>query len=138
MCTETKDFVVYIYILLDFQGARITHLLFQLWTCSLCKHWKTKKNNFADFINKILIIYKPSLASREIPQKMWARSVQPFWRLLDTNKQTDKFNLYIDWLIDWFIDWLIGWLKNEWTEWMILYIYLLIDPTSTYMRWAYL
>ena len=31
---------------------------------------------------------------------MWARSVQPFWRLLDTNKQTDKQtdkpNLYID------------------------------------------
>ena len=36
--------------------------------------------------------------------KNWARSVQPFWRLLDTNKQTDKQknkqtdkpNLYID------------------------------------------
>ena len=30
------------------------------------------------------------------PTKIWARSVQPFWRLLDTNKQTDKPSLYID------------------------------------------
>ena len=30
------------------------------------------------------------------PTKIWARSVQPFRRLLDTNKQTDKPNLYID------------------------------------------
>ena len=40
------------------------------------------------------------MGSREIPQKIWARSVQPFRRLLDTNKQTDKQtdkqNLYID------------------------------------------
>ena len=28
-------------------------------------------------------------------QKNWARSVQSFWRLMDTNKQTDKPNLYI-------------------------------------------
>ena len=84
-----------------------------------CEHWKTKKKNFADIINKnrvlsrfkkklqkiknfktqifkILIIHKPSLGSREFSQKIWARSVQPFWRLLDTNKQTDKPNLYID------------------------------------------
>ena len=36
------------------------------------------------------------------PTKIWARSVQPFWRLLDANKQTDrqtnKPNLYIDYL----------------------------------------
>ena len=42
----------------------------------------------------------PFMGSREIPQKIWARSVQSFWRLLDTNrqtnKQTDKPNLYID------------------------------------------
>ena len=34
------------------------------------------------------------------PTKIWARSVQPFWRLLDTNKQTpkqtDKPNLFIE------------------------------------------
>ena len=87
---------------------------------------KKKKNNsqiltknFVDFQNfqifnedrilmetniEILIIHKPSLWSRDVPQKIWARSVQPFWRLLDTNKQTntqtdrqtDKPNLYID------------------------------------------
>ena len=25
--------------------------------------------------------------SREVPQKNWAKSVEPFWRLLDTNRQ---------------------------------------------------
>ena len=40
----------------------------------------------------ILLVHKPSY---EIPHKIWARSMQPFWRLLDTNKQTDKTNLYI-------------------------------------------
>ena len=34
--------------------------------------------------------------------KIWARSVQPFWRLLDTNKQTNTqtpmLNFYIDFL----------------------------------------
>ena len=51
-------------------------------------------------IFKISIIHKPSLLSHDVPQKIWARSVQPFWRLLDTNRQTnrqtDKPNLYID------------------------------------------
>ena len=55
-------------------------------------------------IFEILMIHKPSLWSRDVPQKIWARSVQPFWRLLETNKQTnkqtpkqtDKPNLYID------------------------------------------
>ena len=41
-----------------------------------------------------------SLGSLDAPQKIWARSVQPFLRLLDTHKQTDKQadkpNLYID------------------------------------------
>ena len=36
------------------------------------------------------IIYKPSLGSLDVPQKIWARSVQPFWRLLDTNRQTNR------------------------------------------------
>ena len=40
-------------------------------------------------IFEILIIHKPSLGSLDVPQKIWARSVQPFWRLLDTNRQTD-------------------------------------------------
>ena len=41
-----------------------------------------------------------SLGARKVPHKIWARSVQPFWSLLDTikqtNTQTDKLNLYID------------------------------------------
>ena len=36
------------------------------------------------------MIHKPSLGSLDVPQKIWARSVQPFWRLLDTNKQTNR------------------------------------------------
>ena len=48
--------------------------------------WKLKNTfiflNFDHF-------HKPSMGSREVLHKIWARSVQPFWRLLDTNKQTD-------------------------------------------------
>ena len=40
-----------------------------------------------------MIIHKPFLESREVPHKIWARSVKLFWRLLDTNGQTDKSNL---------------------------------------------
>ena len=89
------------------------HLLFQLWTFSLCIHCKTKihwfhKKKIVDFENlleieicwrqifKILIIHKPSLGSCEVPQKIWAESVQPF---LNTNKQTfrqtDKQSIYL-------------------------------------------
>ena len=45
---------------------------------------KTLKTHFF-----IFIINKPSLWSRDVPQKIWARSVQPFLRLLNTNKQTN-------------------------------------------------
>jgi len=41
------------------------------------------------------MIHKPSLESLDVPQKIWARSVQPFWRLLDTNKQTDRQTKFI-------------------------------------------
>jgi len=59
------------------------------------------------WIFKISIIHKPSLGSLDVPQKIWVWSAQPFWRLLDTNKQTDKQtnkqtdkpNLYIEALI---------------------------------------
>ena len=91
------------------------HLLFQLWTFSLCIHCKTitkqricgfykKCCGFSKFSNielcqrqifEISIIHKPSLVSREVPQKLWARSVQLFWRLLDTNKHPDKESKYI-------------------------------------------
>ena len=48
----------------------------------------------------ILSVQKPSLGSCEVPKKVWARSVQPFWRILDTNKQTDKLNLFIECFIN--------------------------------------
>ena len=64
--------------------------------------WKNNRN-FADLqfcfkISKVrsqlfflnLIIHKPSLGSCEVSHKIWARSVQPFWRLLDTIEQTDR------------------------------------------------
>ena len=40
------------------------------------KH-KSEKN-VADLKKKIFIIHKPSLWSRDVPHKIWARSVQPF------------------------------------------------------------
>ena len=46
-----------------------------------------------------MIFHKPSLGSREVPHKIWARSVQPFWRLLDTkqtNRHPNKLNFCID------------------------------------------
>ena len=74
------------------------HLLFQLCTFSLCIHCKTKtkKSNFVGgkfFL--ILIIYKPYLGTCEVPHTIWARSIQPFWRLFDTNKQTNRQAKYI-------------------------------------------
>ena len=61
-----------------------------------------KIKNLSNTFFSIFIIHKPSLWSRDVPQKIWARSVRPFSRLLDTNEQTDtqtprqaKF-IYID------------------------------------------
>ena len=56
------------------------------------------KNKFCwRLIFKYLIIYKPSLGSCEVPHKIWARSVRPFLRLFDTNKQAPirTSNVYI-------------------------------------------
>jgi len=44
---------------------------------------------FYFFICYFLQVHKPSLGSSKVPHKIWTRSVQPFWRLLDTNKQTN-------------------------------------------------
>ena len=44
-------------------------------------------------IFEIRIIYKPSFGTCDVPQKMWARSVQPFRRLLDINKHPDKLSM---------------------------------------------
>ena len=66
---------------------------------------ENKQKKFADF-NKTFefwwrqifensTIHKPSLGPLEVPHKIWAWSILLFWRLLETNKQTDKLNLYI-------------------------------------------
>ena len=61
--------------------------------------------NYQKFIEDRILMetnicnFDHSLWSREVPQKIWARSVQPFWRLMDTSKQTDKLNLYIDMIV---------------------------------------
>ena len=78
-------------------------LLFQLLIVSLSVsiffvQYKTKQkqkkvygfHNIFWRIFKILIIHKPFLEKREVTHKIWARSVQLFWRLLDTNKQTPR------------------------------------------------
>jgi len=38
----------------------------------------TKLKTFKTHFLLIFIIHKPSLWSRDVPQKIWARSVQPF------------------------------------------------------------
>ena len=62
--------------------------------------FKIQEIEGASQIFENFMLHKPYLRPHEVPQKIWARSVQPFWRLLDTNKQTDKQtdkpNLYID------------------------------------------
>ena len=47
-----------------------------------------------------MIIHEPYLRPHEVPQKMWARLVQPFWRLLDT-KKTDRQAKFIHRLTPW-------------------------------------
>ena len=34
--------------------------------------------------------------SRNVPHKIWARSIRPFWRLMDTKKTEDKQSMYIE------------------------------------------
>ena len=84
-------------------------ILYFNWKFSLCIHCKTKTNKkTTDFIKKIadfeilleiefycrqifeiLIIHNPFLGSCEVAQYILARSFQPIWRLLETNKRTD-------------------------------------------------
>ena len=86
--------------------------------CFLCLHWKTKTNKifrrFIKYNSWILKIFKnqfcywqifdssnnhkPTLGSCKVPLQIWAWSLHPFWRLLDTNKQrqTSKVYIYID------------------------------------------
>ena len=113
---SNKTYVSRIKIKLKASGALRAHISYQLWTCSLCVHCKTKtikrlcgvykKNRWYSKCSKIevrwrqifknLIIYKPSLMSWGVPHKNLARSVQPSYLLLDTNGQTDKQSIYLD------------------------------------------
>ena len=90
------------------------HLLFQLLIVALSVsifNLERKQKKLADFIiffrafsklykNKkliklifqILIIHKPSPGSRKVPYKIWTRSVQPIWRLLQWEKKIFTFN----------------------------------------------
>ena len=52
--------------------------------------WISKNLDFLRQIFAILTIHTPSLGSCEVPQQIWSRSVQPFWRISVTNKQTSK------------------------------------------------
>ena len=58
--------------------------LFELKHFQQQKFWLFYRNFFP-----ILMFLKPSLGS-EVPHKIWGQSVQPFWRILDKNKQTDR------------------------------------------------
>ena len=53
---------------------------------------KFKKSKMLEtiFCMSELSIHKPILGSCEVLDKIWARSVEPFGRLLDTNGQTNK------------------------------------------------
>ena len=53
-----------------------------------------KNKNLWTQICVTLSIHKPCLGSfeNEVPHKTWARLVQPFGRLLDTNGQNDREN----------------------------------------------
>ena len=54
-----------------------------------CRYFKFNDNKIIwRQIFEILIIHKLSLGSRDVPHKIWSRSVQPFLRFLDSNKQT--------------------------------------------------
>ena len=53
----------------------------------------------------------------EVPQKSWARSVQPFDVFLDTNKQTRK--VYIIYILDFLLISLVSWTKLK-EEYLLL------------------
>jgi len=55
-----------------------------------------KKRSLMEAIFENLIIHKPSLGSREVPHKNFARSVQPLYIFLDINGQTEKQSIYLD------------------------------------------
>ena len=59
-------------------------------------HFKNFLKSTVTWCNFLKVcIHIPSLGPSEVSQKIWARSVQLFWRLLDTNEQTNRKAVYI-------------------------------------------
>ena len=69
---------------------------FQIWADFLFKLAHFNKIQYFPGIS-FLMFHKPFLGSLQIPNKIWARSVQPFWRVYKqkTNKHPHK-QVYID------------------------------------------
>ena len=85
---------MFMKILFVYLNALLTTMLFYF----NCKHFlfvnivkQKQTKNFTDFIKRIV----DSLGSHEVPHTIWARLVLPFWRLLDTNQQTENQSIYI-------------------------------------------
>ena len=81
---ETKKYVMCMY----FMATRVSSKM-----CAL--YWKYKvlsKMGIRKYklLFKNIIFWTWSNWSGDVPQKVWERSVKPFWRLLDTNKQTHR------------------------------------------------
>ena len=77
--------------------------IYNFFLVDLQKSTKIKKCFRKLFV--ILSIHNPSLRSCEVPNKIWAESVQPFWRLLDTKGKTDRKAMwtYIDTHYTWIV-----------------------------------
>ena len=95
---------------------------------------------FKIFKNRILMeanfLKKPYIVSHEVPQKIWARSVKPFWRFLNTNKHHNtntrqgvhklwsNIQIFI-FIFDVVYNWSISLLPPivQWSNWYILFIF---------------
>ena len=77
----TQNYLFWILFILNFP---------RIFKWTFYKRVQTTKSNFVrgKFL-KIRISINLLLDHVRSHKKIWARSVQPFWRLLDTNKQTD-------------------------------------------------
>ena len=63
---------------------------FTLFVCAFSKVYKNKNRFKHKFFLFRTFIFLPAGVTQGSTKKIWARSVQPFWRLLDTNKQTNR------------------------------------------------
>jgi len=108
--------VLFVYIVKQKQTKKIADLKKKSWIFKNFQKSKSVRSKF--FENSI--IYKPSLRSREVPQKIWACSVQPFFLYKQTDRQAKyiyryyKTNKIITWKKGANYYWsLVNWLKNR-------------------------